>query len=143
MLTRAAPFLKTPIKEFFHFLEGKKIPPYEDTGEKLINNLSSVLYKCLHERFKEFRRTPRRSSCQNRKLTRNVMNVLPVKTLFVPPPSSGAHKIGTFQEYAIGPESYVDPVPEGLDPLIAIHLILLSFNHGCDFLWRNDSIHST
>lgn len=54
MLTRAAPFLKTPIKEFFHFLEGKEIPPYEDTGEKLVNNLSSVLYKCLHERFNEF-----------------------------------------------------------------------------------------
>lgn len=33
--------------------------------------------------------------------------------------SSGAHKSGTFQEYAIGPASYVTPVPDGIDPLIA------------------------
>lgn len=38
--------------------------------------------------------------------------------------SSGAHKNGTFQEYAIGPASYVTPVPEGIDPLIAAPLMV-------------------
>ena len=38
--------------------------------------------------------------------------------------SSGAHKNGTFQEYAIGPASYVTPVPEGIDPLISAPLMV-------------------
>ena len=33
--------------------------------------------------------------------------------------STGAHKSGTFQEYSIGPASYVTPIPDGIDPLIA------------------------
>jgi propanol-preferring alcohol dehydrogenase len=40
--------------------------------------------------------------------------------------SSGAHKNGTFQEYSIGPASYVTPVPEGIDPRIAAPLMVLS-----------------
>ena len=39
--------------------------------------------------------------------------------------SSGAHKNGSFQEYAIGPASYVTPVPEGIDARIAAPLMVL------------------
>jgi len=43
--------------------------------------------------------------------------------------SSGAHKNGTFQEYSIGPASYVTPVPEGIDPLIAAPLMVMVLSH--------------
>ena len=46
--------------------------------------------------------------------------------------STGAHKNGTFQEYSIGPASYVTPVPEGIDPLIAAPLMVSTLKNVVD-----------
>jgi hypothetical protein len=37
-----------------------------------------------------------------------------------------AHKNGTFQEYTTGPASYVAPISEGIELLVAAHLMVLS-----------------
>ena len=57
--------------------------------------------------------------------------------------STGAHKNGTFQEYSIGPASYVTPVPEGIDPLIAAPLMVIILGTLTDVVWWCNRIQSS
>lgn len=57
--------------------------------------------------------------------------------------SSGCHKNGTFQEYSIGPASYVTPIPEGVDPLIAAPLMVIStMTLLTRIVWRRNGLQS-
>ena len=47
-------FLPTSISEFIHFLDGKEIPAYDISRENLLDNLSSVLYNSIYQRYQEF-----------------------------------------------------------------------------------------
>ena len=44
----------TPISTFIEFLRGKEVPDYNDSGERILNVLSTVLYIGLRKQFATF-----------------------------------------------------------------------------------------